>query len=77
MTMSRDDLRDLFLSALLRDSGGTRGRWRIVLGEVRVYSIATHPHCNWSITPSGTARENNLVEALADELRLRHPIVKG
>lgn len=73
--MTSADLIDLFLKALLREAGGERRRWRHVLGEVRVYDTATHPHCNWSISPRGGAGENALVERLADRLRAEHPIV--
>ncbi len=64
-----------FLVILMRESGGTRRRWRGVLGEVRLYSTATHLHCNWSLTPTGTADEIAAVERIADRLRGEHPIV--
>ncbi|WP_431468842.1 hypothetical protein [Sphingosinithalassobacter sp. LHW66-3] len=73
--MTADDLIDRFLAALLRAHGGTKHRWRTVLGQVRVYSRQTHPHCNWSITPGGTAAENAAVEALADRMRNEYPII--
>ncbi len=73
--MTADDLVDRFLAALLRTHGGTRRRWRTVLGPVRVYSPETHPHCNWSITPAGSGAEIAAVEALADRLRSEHPIL--
>lgn len=73
--MTADALRDLFLTVLTRRFGGSRRRWRIVIGEVRVYSRESHPHCNWAVTPSGSAGENETVEGVADELRAAHPIV--
>ncbi|MET0309807.1 MAG: hypothetical protein ABW023_13955 [Sphingomonas sp.] len=73
--MTVDDLIDRFLARLLRDQGGTRRRWRTVLGPVRVYSAATHAHCNWSITPSGSAAEIAAAEAVSDALRIEHPII--
>jgi hypothetical protein len=73
--MTAADLRDLFLTTLARRFGGNRRRWRMVIGEVKIYSRATHPHCNWAITPSGSAGENSAVEAVADDLRSAHPIV--
>ena len=73
--MTAEDLIDRFLARLLREQGGTRGRWRRVLGPVRVYSPATHAHCNWSITPAGSAAEIAAVEAVSDALRNTHPIV--
>lgn len=73
--MTASDLRDLFLSTLTRRFGGSRRRWRIVIGEAKLYSRETHPHCNWAIDPAGSANENGAVEQVADELRARHPIV--
>jgi hypothetical protein len=69
------DLKDIFVAALLKRVGGTRRRWRMVIDDVRVYSLETHLHCNWAVMPSGTIGENAAVEHLADELRSSHPIV--
>lgn len=75
--MTSADLIDRFLAALVREVGGTRRRWRLVLGVVRLHDVATHPHCNWSIAPTGGIEEVAEVERVADELRLRHPLVVG
>lgn len=75
--MSPSDLVDRFVAILLRTHGGTRRRWRAVVGQPRVYDVATHPHCNWSITPTGNAAEVEVVETLADRLRGEHPIIAG
>jgi hypothetical protein len=75
--MNTEDLIDRFLARLLRDVGGTRRRWRNVIGPVRVYSPATHAHCNWSIAPEGSAAEVAAAEAVSDVLRLEHPIITG
>ncbi|UZK65816.1 hypothetical protein [Sphingomonas sp. M1-B02] len=75
--MTTHDLQDLFLATLLRRIGGNRRRWKTVIGPVRVYDLATHAHCNWSITPNGASAEIACVERIADELRLSHPIVSG
>ncbi|MDF7776615.1 hypothetical protein P1X14_15265 [Sphingomonas sp. AOB5] len=73
--MTSGDLIDLFLATLLRNHGGQRHRWRTVLGEVKLYSVETHGHCNWSITPIGSAGQIEAVERIADRLRIEHPIV--
>ncbi|WP_221793360.1 hypothetical protein [Aquisediminimonas sediminicola] len=73
--MTASNLRDLLVNMLTRDVGGDRRRWRIAVGDVRVYSRATHPHCNWAVAPSGSNREIAEVERLVDDLRARHPIV--
>lgn len=74
--MTSDQLMDLLITRLVRERGGGRHRWRKIMGDVRLYSLTTHPHCNWAITPSGTSLEIEAVEHLADEVRLAHPIVE-
>lgn len=44
---------------------------------VRLYSRATHPHCNWTITPTGTFHEVSVIEGLMDDLRMRYPVISG
>lgn len=73
--MSTHDLLDILLSTLVRAHGGQRRRWRSVIGAIRVHGLDTHPHCNWSISPGGTARENAVIERLLDDLRGSYPIV--
>lgn len=73
--MKASDLQDRIIAQLLRDHGGTKRRWRAVVGRVKLYDPATHPHCNWSIDPQGSAQENAVIEALLDDLRLRLRIV--
>jgi len=62
---------------LVRRAGGTQRRWRLVIGQVRLHDVATHPHCNWSVTPTGSAREVDEVERLLDEVRTAYPIVRA
>jgi hypothetical protein len=73
--MTKVDLKTLFITTLLRRVGGSQRRWRIVISDLRVYSLETHLHCNWAVMPAGTIAENAAVERLADELRSSHPIV--
>lgn len=75
--MTSLDLIDLFAKTLMREIGGSRRQWKQVLGDVKVYSAETHPHCNWHITPVGGAGEIAAVERIADRLRISHPIVSG
>lgn len=70
-------LENLLLTRLLREHGGSKRNWRSALGSVRLYDVATHPHCNWSVAPSGTIRENRAIEELCDEVRGEYPIVSG
>ena len=73
--MTPAKLTDLLVTRLLRH-GGTGQRWRRLLGPVRLYDLATHPHCNWAINPSGSHSEVALIERLLDEIRISHPIVR-
>lgn len=75
--MTGDDLHDILIATLVRQHGGTRQRWRAVVGRLTVHDIRTHPHCNWSVAPSGRPADVGAVEELLDDLRLRHPIVTG
>jgi hypothetical protein len=75
--MNIHQLQDLLLSALVRNHGGERRRWRTAMGPIRLYDVETHPHCNWAVAPSGSSRENAAMERLLDDMRGRHPIVSG
>lgn len=75
--MTAAQVLETVIAALIRRAGGTKRDWRLVIGPVRVHDRATHPHCNWSVAPSGSAGENALVEDVLDDLRLVHPIVEG
>ena len=75
--MTASELQDMLVSALARRCGGTQRRWRLALGPVRTLSIDTHPHCNWSVRPDGSAHEIAVIEKLLDQVRLSHPIVSG
>ena len=73
--MTASDIQDLLVATLARSSGGTQRQWRLVVGPVRLHDAETHPHCNWSVAPSGTPREIGEVERLLDRVRLDHPVV--
>ncbi|WP_333573310.1 hypothetical protein [Sphingomonas sp.] len=75
--MTAADLIDRIVAQLVRRHGGTVRRWKTVLGPVRVYDPETHPHCNWSLAPSGAAGDVAAVEKLLDELRITYPVVIG
>jgi hypothetical protein len=73
--MTASELQDLIVRTLVRSSGGSPRRWRTAVGPIRLYDLATHAHCNWSVAPSGGTREVAEIEHLLDTLRLEHPIV--
>jgi len=73
--MTQSQLSDLLIAKLVREHGGTRHRWRRLAGPVRLYSLRTHGHCNWAITPTGSVSEIAAIEQLLDDLRMDHPIL--
>lgn len=75
MTTS-SQLHELLVTTLVRQAGGSPRRWRSAIGSIRLHDRATHPHCNWSIHPSGTPGEVAAVERLLDTIRLSHPFIQ-
>lgn len=73
--MRASQLQDLLIAALVRKIGGSQRRWRIAVGPVKINDRTTHPHCNWSVSPSGSHREIGEIEKLLDEFRLAHPFI--
>ena len=73
--MTADKIIDLLVARLVRDHGRSKHHWRKAIGSVRLYSRATHPHCNWTITPTGSHQEIAAIETLLDDLRMRHPVL--
>ena len=73
--MKASELQDFLVTTLVRKAGGTRRQWRMAIGAVRVRDRQTHPHCNWSVSPSGSVSEIAEIERLLDDVRLSHPYV--
>jgi hypothetical protein len=75
--MKAIELRDLIVRNLARAHGGGTTRWRQSVGELKVYSLETHSHCNWDVRPTGSALEMSRVERAVDDVRVKHPYVEG
>ena len=73
--MTAYDVRELLIRTIVRKHGGPLMRWRTVVGEIRVYPLSTHPHCNWRADPSGSVREVEAAERIIDQVSAQHPIV--
>lgn len=73
--MTASDLELLLIAHLVRQKGGTSQSWRRALGKINVRDASTHSHCNWEVTPSGTALQRALIEELLDDMRLQHSII--
>jgi hypothetical protein len=74
--MTAYDLRETLVRMLARKHGGPVMRWRTVVGDIRVYPLSTHPHCNWRADPSGSMREVEAAERILDLVSAQHPIVQ-
>ncbi len=74
--MTAADLLELLIARLVRDCGGTRRQWRAAIGLVKIYSVATHPHCNWAVSPSGSLYQCAEIEQRVDDLRQHYPIIR-
>ena len=75
--MTADKLTDLLVARLVRDHGRSKHHWRKAIGPIRLYSQATHPHCNWAMTPTGSFQDVAVIESLLDDLRMRHPVLSA
>ena len=75
--MTQSQLLDLLIARLVRDQGKTKSHWRRLLGQVQLYSVETHAHCNWAINATGTHSEIKQIEGLLDTVRQDHPIVQA
>jgi hypothetical protein len=73
--MTADQLIDRMVARLLRDHGKSKHHWRRAIGPIRLYGRDTHPHCNWSATPTGTDADVTRIEAMLDDLRMAHPLI--
>ena len=75
-TMTSSELLNLLLSDLVRNAGRTRQHWRRLLGDLRLYSTATQPHCNWDICPTGGSGDLAAIEQVLDRLRAAYPQIQ-
>ncbi|WP_040715325.1 hypothetical protein [Caenibius tardaugens] len=73
--MTATDLEQMLIARLVRERGGTSQIWQRALGRVIVRDTATHAHCNWDVSLSGTDVQCAAIERLLDDVRLEHSIV--
>ena len=73
--MTRDQMIDLLVARLLREQGRSKHHWRKAIGAIRLYDRETHPHCNWTVTPTGSVRDVAIIEGLLDDMRFAHPLL--
>lgn len=73
--MTVHELQEFIVRHLAREYGGGTARWRRALGAIKVYSRATHAHCNWDARPSGAIQDVARIERAIDAVRLQNPFV--
>lgn len=66
---------DLLAEMLTDALGGDEVRWLELIGPVTQLPLATHIHCNWSISPIATGEELRAIRAAEELLRGEHPYV--
>lgn len=71
--MTAIEMRELIATRLVRAEGGTRQQWRRAIGEIKVYAMETHPHCNWDARPTGEVSEVQAVNDAVDHIRMTRP----
>lgn len=73
--VSANDIIDMLVARLVHDHGRSKHHWRKAIGAVRLYSRETHPHCNWTATPTGSVGDIALIEGMLDDMRMAHPLI--
>lgn len=74
--LTASQLHDLLVNSLMRKLGGTKRRWRVAVGPVKVLDSSLYPHCNWLVRPSGSIGDISEIELLLDSVRGTHPLVR-
>ncbi|WBO20794.1 hypothetical protein [Sphingomonas abietis] len=74
--MTGPELRDTLIREIVKTYGGSGARWRQAVGQIKVYSRATHAHCNWDVRATGSPRQIEIVESAVDAMRTTLPFVE-
>lgn len=73
--LTATDIEDTLADMLTGAVGGTRERWLDLIGPVKMLPIATHIHCNWSVSPIATGEELVSITKAIELVRAEHPYV--
>jgi hypothetical protein len=74
--LSSAELNGLLIEMLTGHAGGAPEQWRDAVGDIVVLSLETHPHCNWTVLPTGSAREIAAVDLAVELVRGDHPLAR-
>lgn len=70
---SPTELIELLATMLEGVAGGSKERWRKVLGPVEKLNIVFNPRSNWRLSPDGTPEELDVVVRAIEIVRGAHP----
>lgn len=68
-------IQGLLAYLLVGTAGGSEMKWRKLIGEVELLTIATNVHSAWRVTPKGTAGERDAILKAVTVVRKEHPYV--
>jgi hypothetical protein len=74
-SLTATDIGDMLADMLTGAVGGTRDRWLDLIGPVKMLPIATHIHCNWSVSSIATGDDLAAINEAARLVREQHPYI--
>ena len=73
MTVTPEAIRETLVQMIVGAAGGDEQHWRAAIGEVEELSLTMNPAGNWRVTPSGTKRGREVIEAAVKLVKEAHP----
>lgn len=73
--LSADAAADLLVTVIQGVAGGTKSEWRKVVGEIERHPAHRFVRFNWSVTPTGTAKQRDVIERAVEIVRAAHPYI--
>ena len=75
--LDASELRRLLATILAGAVGESEAAWTKRIGDVAILPIVFNPHCNWSVSPSGTAEQRDAIGKAVELVRTEHPYIRG
>jgi hypothetical protein len=73
--VTAEALRHLLSTILADVAGHDEAYWLEQIGPVKMLPIATHIHCNWSVSPIATGKDLNAITSAIEIVRAKHPCI--
>jgi hypothetical protein len=70
------EIRALLAHLLAGAAGGTKSEWSARLGEIEILPIWLHPRCTWRVTPTGTKKQREAIDAAVAIVAEAHPYAR-